>query len=431
MSRTLQPLPVPTGPAVRDLLAPLRAALSGNGPALLPHPAGIAPPAGAAPGQPLGQEEDDPADPTAVAVATSGSTGSPKVALLPASALLASASATHDRLGGPGRWLLALPAQHIAGLQVLVRSLLTGTTPTILDLRHGFDPAEFAAAAERMAGRATGHRRYTALVPTQVVRLLDAGGAAVQALAGFDAVLIGGAATPEPLRERAAAAGVRLVTTYGMSETCGGCVYDGIPLDGVQITVDPETGTETGTDAGTAADLDAGTAGSAGSTGAGGRISLGGTVIARGYRTAPDDGSFRTDISGVRWFRTGDIGTLDAPGTRGAGRLHVAGRVDDLISTGGMKVAPAVVEAVLLALPGVAEAVVLGVDDTEWGQRVVAAIVPSAGSRAPDLTEVRAAVRDRVAPHAAPRQLLVLDRLPLHGPGKPDRAELARRARQG
>ncbi len=391
VSRPLQTVPVPVDRAVLDLLPLLRAALAGDGPALLPVALGQVAPAVLRPGTPLAPAEDDPDDPTVVVVATSGSTGEPKGALLPASALLASASATHDRLGGPGRWLLALPAQHVAGLQVLVRSLITGTEPTVLDLTEGFDPDAFA----RAAGRIRGPRRYTALVPTQVRRLLDAGDAARDALAGFDAVLVGGAATPARLRAEAEAAGVRLVATYGMSETCGGCVYDGVPLDGVTVTLEPPDG----------------------------RIRLGGPTLARGYRGGhgPAD-AFGTAPSGHRWFRSEDLGE------QLGGRLEVLGRADDVIVTGGLKVAPGPVEAVLLGLPGTAEAVVVGVEDDEWGQRVVAAVVCIPGAPAPTLDDVRAAVRGTLGPHAAPRQLLVLDRLPLRGPGKPDRAEVARLA---
>lgn len=391
MSRLLQAVPVPADRTVLELLPSLRSALAGDGPALLPVEAGRPAPASLRPGTPLADEEDDPDDPTVAVLATSGSTGAPKGALLHASALLASASATHDRLGGPGRWLLALPAHHVAGLQVLVRSLITGTVPAVLDLTAGFDPGAFAAAAAEVRGP----RRYTALVPTQVRRLLDAGGAPLAALAGFDAVLVGGADTPAQLRTQAAASGVRLVTTYGMSETCGGCVYDGVPLDGVTVRLDPPDG----------------------------RIRLGGPTVARGYRggQGPVD-AFGVDPGGTRWFRSEDLGVLTC------GQLEVLGRADDVVVTGGLKVAPGPVEAVLRQLPGVAEAVVVGVEDAEWGQRVVAAVVVAPGQAEPGLDAVRAAVRSAVATHAAPRQLLVLDRLPLRGPGKPDRAEVARLA---
>lgn len=391
MRRLLQAVSVPAGPAVLDLLPALRSALSGDGPALLPFGSGHGAPASLRPGTPLGPGEDESGDPTVVVLATSGSTGEPKGALLTASALLASASATHDRLGGPGHWLLALPADHVAGLQVLIRSLVTGRAPAVLDLAAGFDPGAFASAAEQVQGP----RRYTAVVPTQLRRLLDAGGGPLTALAGFDAVLVGGAATPEHLRAQAEQAGVRVVTTYGMSETCGGCVYDGIPLDGVTVRVDPP----------------------------GGRIRIGGPTVARGYRAGPGPvEAFATDSDGRRWFRSADLGDLVD------GRLVVLGRADDVIVTGGLKVAPGPVEAALLELPEVAEAVIIGVEDPQWGQRVVAAVVPAPGRPVPTLGTVRAAVRARLPPPAAPRQLLVLDRLPVRGPGKPDRAEIARLA---
>lgn len=384
--RALHPVTVARNAGALALLPLLRDALSGAGPALLLHPPDAPPPATLSPGGPLEDGEDDPDDPTVAAVATSGSTGTPKAALLSASALLASASATHNRLGGPGRWLLALPAHHVAGLQVLVRSLVTGTEPVALDHGAGFSPEGFTAAAAEVRGP----RQYTALVPTQVIRLLDAGPRAISALAGFDAVLVGGAALAPALRERAAASGIRLVSTYGMSETCGGCVYDGSPLDGVEVEV-----------------VD-------------GRIRLGGPVVARGYRGRAGDAF--TVRRGVRWFRTDDVGDWDGE------QLTVLGRADEVVITGGMKVAPDGVEAALLDLPGVAEVAVFGVDDPEWGQRVVAAIVPRPGETVPSLALVRAHVAAAVAAYAAPRQVVELDALPVRGPGKPDRAALARLA---
>ena len=396
--RRLRAVPAGPGPAVLTTLLPaLRAALNGSGDAVLPHAADRAPAASLAPGTPLGPGEDDEHDPTVVVVSTSGSSGAPKGVLLGAAALLASASATHDRLGGPGRWLLALPAQHVAGVQVLVRSLVTKAEPAVLDLAGGFTPAGFAAAAAGLHGA----RRYTALVPTQLVRLLDAAdqgdGDGLRALAGFDAVLVGGAGTPAVVLERASAAGVPVVTTYGASETCGGCVYDGVPLDGVRLRLEEGTG----------------------------RILLGGPTLARGYRGGDPDGAFVHGPDGERWWRTTDAGRLDG------GRLTVLGRLDDAVLTGGMTVLPAAVEAVLLRLPGIAEALVAGVDDPEWGQRVVAAVVPAPGAPAPALADVRARVEVELGAHAAPRQLLVLDALPLVGVGKPDRAAVARLAAGG
>ena len=402
-ARVLQPLPLPGGPAVLAALPRLRAALDGSGPALLPHPADAAPPAELLPGEPLGPAEDDPHDPTAVVVSTSGSTGAAKGALLSAAALRASAGATRSRLGAPGtsggaeQWLLALPAHHVAGLQVLLRSLLAGTEPVVVDLAAGFDPAAFTAAAAACRGPV----RRTSLVPTQLLRLLDAGEEPTAALASFDAVLVGAAATPPALLERARAAGVRVVTTYGSSETCGGCVYDGRPLDGVHAEVDPGTA----------------------------RVSLAGPVVARGYRARPGAAAFDRDAAGRRRFRTDDAGVLLTGGD--GPHLEVLGRLDDLVTTGGLKVAPALVEGVLVQHPAVAEAVVVGVDDPHWGQRLVAAVVPREPGAAPELAELRAFVTARLAAHAAPRQLVLLRQLPLRGPGKPDRRllqDVARRA---
>jgi O-succinylbenzoic acid--CoA ligase len=405
-SRLLKPLLTSTDDSVLGMLPDLRAALSGQGAALLPHgPALRSWPAGTdrtrQTGLPalsptsLPMADDDPHDPTAVAIATSGSTGPAKTVLLPASALLASASATHDRLGGAGHWLLALPVEHVAGLQVLVRSLIAGTRPTVLDLTGGFTAGGFAAAA---AGMRPG-RRYTSLVPTQVVRLLDAPGTAARdALRSFDAVLIGGAATAPSLLERAAAAGVRLVTTYGMSETGGGCVYDGVPLDGVRVELDED----------------------------GGRILLGGAVLARGYLGDPaaTAQAFPTD-RGARWFRTDDAGAFDRAGPDRT-VLSVLGRLDSMIISGGLNIPPGPVEAALTRLPGVAQAVVVGLPDRQWGERVAAALVLAPGAAPPALAAARALVADEVAPESAPRQLTVLDALPLRGPGKPDRAAITR-----
>jgi O-succinylbenzoic acid--CoA ligase len=401
LPRRLRPVPVGFGPDVlTNLLPALRAALSGSGDVVLPHAADRPPAAALRAGESTGPEEDDEHDPTVAVVATSGSSGTPKGVLLRASALLASASATHDRLGGPGRWLLALPAQHVAGVQILVRSLVTRTEPGVLDLTAGFTPAGFAAAARELYGA----RRYTALVPTQLVRLLDdddgGGGEGLAELARFDAVLVGGAGTPEPVLGRARAAGVRIVTTYGASETSGGCVYDGVPLDGVRVRLED------------------------------GRILLGGPTLARGYRGGDPDGAFLLDADGTRWWRTADAGRWDA-NTDGRERLTVLGRIDDAVLTGGATVLPAAVEAALLQLPGVAEAVVTGVEDQEWGQRVVAALVAAPGAAAPTLADVRAHVTAVLGPHAAPRQVLVLDALPLLGVGKPDRAAVARLAAAG
>ncbi len=376
-----RPLAVPLGPASLTVLPRLAAALEGGDP-VLPYAA-----SGPAPTVPAHDPADLP-DGLAVVVGTSGSTGTPKRALLTAGALVASNRATHERLGGPGQWLLALPAHHVAGLQVLLRSLDAGTSPVAMDLTDGFVPAAFLAAAARLDA---GLPRYTSLVPTQLVRLLDHPGGS-ESLGAFDAVLVGGAAISPRLRLRAERAGVRVVATYGMSETAGGCVYDGTPLPCTEIAFDDE-----------------------------GRIHLGGATLALGYLGRPDltAAAFGVDDDGLRWFRTDDVGHTDY-----RARLRVDGRVDDLVNTGGLKVAPRLVEeAVLDHVPGVAEVVVVGSPDPEWGEVVCALVVLEPGAVRAGLTagELRAHLRGILPDHALPRRALTATRLPLRGPGKPDR----------
>ncbi|MCP2333352.1 o-succinylbenzoate--CoA ligase [Actinoalloteichus caeruleus] len=380
--------------AVPALLAELDRALAGRS-AVLPLPSGPAPEvtrlaAALLPAEPV---EDD----TALVVPTSGSTGLPKGVRLTASALRSSAEATHARLGGGGTWLLALPATHIAGVQVLVRSLLASAEPVVMAGRGGFRPVEFAEAAGRALAREGRH--YTALVPTQLSRVLSEGGDAVRALARFDAVLLGGAACPPALLARARAAGVPVVTTYGMSETAGGCVYDGRPLPGVRFRLadDPRT---------SPADL---------VTGDGvGVVELAGPVLAAGYRLDPDatSAAFRDG-----WFRTGDLGRHDGEGT-----LEIIGRHDDLINSGGLKIAPVLVERALTAVESVREACVVGLPDAEWGQAVVAVVVGEPTAAPPDPAELRAAVRDQLGAAATPKVVRVVAELPSRGPGKVDRA---------
>ncbi|MFP5019692.1 o-succinylbenzoate--CoA ligase [Pseudonocardia phyllosphaerae] len=316
----------------------------------------------------------------AVVVATSGSTGEPKHVGLTADALRASARATEDRLGGPGTWVLPLPAEHVAGVQVILRSLLAGRPPVVQDVREGFRPEGFARATGRLAH---GERRYTSLVPTQLARILDHGSAPLYALAGYDGVLVGGAALDPGLHARALDAGIRIVTTYGMSETCGGCVYDGVPLDGVTVTLD-------------------------GDDPAAGRIVLGGPVVAAGYLGDPAATAEAFTADG---FRTSDLGAVSADGT-----LTVLGRADDVVNTGGEKVAPAAVERALLAVPGVRGACAVGLPDDEWGQIVAALVVGDA----PEET-LRDAVRSACGRAAVPRLLHRADAVPERGIGKPDR----------
>jgi O-succinylbenzoic acid--CoA ligase len=320
-------------------------------------------------------------DDVAVVVSTSGTTGAPKGAMLTASALTASADATHRRLGGPGRWLLALPAYHVAGLQVLVRSVVADTAPVAVSA--GFDGAELASAVASLGSG----RRYASLVAAQLdTALRDR--AAASALASLDAVLIGGGPMPKGVAERASAAGISVVRTYGMSETAGGCVYDGVPLDGVLARIDD------------------------------GRVVLGGATLATGYRNPVQPDPF----AGPGWFRTDDIGTIDDSGV-----LRVLGRADDAISTGGLTVLPQLVEAALATHPAVADSAVFGVTDERLGQRVAAAIVVAAGCAAPTLAELRAHVASTLPAKAAPREVHLVDELPRRGIGKVNRRELSAR----
>jgi O-succinylbenzoic acid--CoA ligase len=317
---------------------------------------------------------------TAVIIATSGSTGAPKGVLLSAAALVASAEATHDRLGGPGRWLLATPAHYIGGLQVLVRSLVVGTSPAVM-AADGFRAEDFAVAASPvLAGDGP---RYTALVPTQLTRLLDAGGNGLAAAKGFDAIILGAAATSAALRERAADAGVSIVPAYGMSETASGCVYDGFPLDGVRVEL-----------------------------GESGRIALSGSVLAHGYRLQPELTS-ESFVDGR--FLTSDQGRIHPDG-----RLDVLGRIDDMINTGGVKVPASAVERVLTSQIGIRDACVVGLPDPEWGEAVAAAVV--AAETPPDADSLRAAVREALGAAATPKRIEFVSALPLRGPGKIDRA---------
>ncbi|MEU4388912.1 AMP-binding protein [Promicromonospora sp. NPDC023805] len=393
----------PTDP-LTDVVRAVRDALDG-GPAYAPQP-----------------RLSDAALPpgTALVLRTSGSTGNPREVALGAAALRASANATHERLGGPGRWLLVLPPTHVAGVQVINRSVVAGTEARV-GTPDRFTPAGFAALATDFL--ADDVRAYVSVVPTQLHRLVvaadDGDPAGLDALARFDAVLVGGAATPAPLLARARAAGVRAVTTYGMSETSGGCVYDGVPLAGVRVRLaGPAPGPSAGPD-------EIGT----------GVVELSGPVLAEGYVGDPEAtaAAFRTDPDGTRWFRTSDLGRLDGD------RLTVLGRADDVILTGGVNVAPGAVEDVLAehleSLGTPCEVCVVGVPDAEWGQAVVAVLAlpgrtPSAAaSGRTDLTDgggellagLRSAVGQRLGAPAAPRRVYVTVALPARGPGKVDR----------
>jgi O-succinylbenzoic acid--CoA ligase len=332
-------------------------------------------------------------DGTAAVIATSGSSGIPKRVVLGAEALRASAEATAGSIGS-GRWLLALPAGYVAGLQVMVRSLLAGTDPIALPGR--FSPRSFAEATLSMLRPAPGSASlpelYTSLVPAQISTLLDAADdtAVLAALQAYRAILVGGQALPQPLRDRASDLDVRLVRTYGSTETSGGCVYDGVPLETVGVRVVE------------------------------GELRIAGPMLADGYLDddALTERTFVRDEHGIRWYRTGDLGLVED------GVVRVHGRADNVIVSGGINISLDRVERVVRQVPGLHQAVVVGVDDERWGEASV--IVAARGealrrSESEQLAHARDAVEAELGKPARPARLILVDELSLLPSGKPDR----------
>ena len=312
---------------------------------------------------------------TALVVRTSGTTGAARGVVISRAALDAGVAAGVDRLdAGDARWLGVLPVHHIAGLLVVLRAR-AATAPPVLHDR--FDVAAIASVTAAT---------HVALVPTMLHRLLDRG----VDVSRFERILLGGAAPSRDLLARATAAGARVTVSYGMTETCGGCVYDGVPLDGVAVAVDPDR-----------------------------RVLLRGTVLADGYRVGARLVPLR-DADG--WFRSNDVGRFDD------GRLIVAGRSDDVVVSGGVNVATTEVAALLRSHPGVADAAVIGVADAEWGQRVVAYVVATDAAAPPAPDDLRAHVGAIASAAMAPRQVEVVTALPRTALGKVDRGALRRLA---
>jgi O-succinylbenzoic acid--CoA ligase len=302
----------------------------------------------------------------ALVATTSGSTGEPKAVVHTHASLLTHARAVHQRLGidpATDRWLACLPLAHLGGFGVVARALLTATP---FDVVAGFDADEVAAAPRRLG------TTLVSLVATALDRVDPS---------PFRWVVLGGSADPTGRP-------ANVVHTYGLTETGGGVVYEGVPLDGVEVAI---------------AD--------------GGAIAVRSATIARGRRRP--DGSVEPLTDPAGWLHTGDLGRWGPDG-----RLVVEGRADELIVTGGENVWPGPVEAALATHPGVREVAVIGEPDPEWGQRVVAVVVATDPGAPPTLEGLRAHARAELPGPWLPRALRLVDRLPRTALGKVARAAL-------
>lgn len=342
-----------------ELPLALRAALSGAGPAVF---TGV----GA-----TGLPSTVPAK-IALVVQSSGSTARPKRVALSADALLANAAASASALGGQGQWLLALPTNYIAGINVLVRAMAADTELVTMPSPR-FDVADFIKCALAMHEPV----RFTSLVPAQLATLIDSPSAHA-VLKRFDHILVGGQAMAPSLRERADELGIAYTRTYGSAETAGGCVYDGVPVGSTELRI---------TD---------------------GEIEVSGPNLAEGYLDEKLTLERFHVEAGKRWYRTGDLGSLND------GVLAVSGRLDDVIISGGVNVSLGEVERIVQTL--IADAVVVAGVDDRWGQSPVVVATTSV-----DLDEVRRVVRGALGAAAAPSRVVVVPRIPLLNSGKPDR----------
>lgn len=375
-------IPVPSGPAGLDALAePLRAALSGTGPAIAPIPVVTATTSDAyvrsllratAPDDPL---EDDR---TAVVLATSGSTGNPKGVLLSAAGLLS----LNPWRNEPCTWVAAIPLTSAGGLNVLTRALAPGCSYVGVDSLAGarpFTPAGFATAIADALRHGLPLR--TSLVPAQVRRLMgDAQG--VEALQACATILVGGAGLDEHLRDAAAVHGISLISTYGMTETCGGCVYDGAPLEGVTVRIGSDS-----------------------------RVTLGGPSIALGYRHQPALTAAHFTDEG---FLTSDLGEFRDE------TLRILGRVDDVVTVNGVNVSVTAIESLLRADTNVSDCAVIALDDPQRGSRLIAFLC---GAQI-DAEALGDLVTERLGVAARPRAFTTIEHLPTLPGGKTDRQAL-------
>ena len=299
-------------------------------------------------------------------VATSGVSGRPKLAELPRTALGAAVAGSLTALDASAfdPWVACLSPAHVGGLLVLLRGALAGAPVDVLDGSRLVTEAPDGA--------------HVAIVPTMLRRLV----ANARDLSRLGVLLIGGSSLDPALRDAAARLGARVVTTYGLTESCGGVVYDGIPFDETDVRISSA-----------------------------GEIELAGPTVMEGYRSDPvgTAGAFTVD----GWLKTGDLGELDPEG-----RLVVHGRSDDAIRSGAETVWPDEVEAALRSYPGVADVAVTGAADHDWGQRVVAWVVPADRALPPTLDALREHCRERLARFKAPRELILVDALPRTPSGK-------------
>lgn len=375
----MRPLVVVDVSDPRALWEPLSNALFHDGPAILPRPGGV---------KITGTAPVEVPEGIAVVIETSGSTGTPKRVALSASAVLASAEAAHNALGGPGHWLLVLPAQYIAGVQVATRALLAGAPPEVL-YPEPFSTRAMEQKAPALLELADKQPLYTSLVPAQLSRILDDAPAMPQLdelMRGFSRILVGGQAVAPSLVEKAADRGWSLTKTYGSTETAGGCVWDQRPIGDVVVSV-----------------ID-------------GRIALRGSVLASEYLDDPErTRSSFLEKDGVRWYVSDDAGYVDD-----SGLVHVQGRIDDVIISGGVKVSLGAIERVLHSQLGVPDAYVVGVPDDQWGHVPVVLSTKSI-----DLDRARIEVGKALGPESRPSRVMMVPEIPLLSSGKPDRLALS------
>ena len=310
-------------------------------------------------------------DTIACVVESSGSTGIPKRISISTAALLHAARAGQERLGPLGQWLLALPINFIAGQQVLIRSLLADQQPVIMNTSLPFTAEAFLRSALLMKNPI----RYTSLVPTQLAKLVaeaEKDTVMLDTLKSFRAILVGGQLTPDELYDRALGLDLKVVLSYGMTETAGGCVYDGIPLDGVRLKIAPDS-----------------------------RLLISGKTLAEGQ----DD-----------WIFTNDLAELSPDG-----KLKIIGRADRVIISGGLKLSLERVEYLGSLLPGVSEIAAVALEDQTWGQRVGIAYVGS-----PEVADdIANQLAHLLGPAGKPIRVIRVYKLPKLPTGKPDNRMVA------